>query len=260
MSIDLLIIDPQNDFVEPGHALTIPGAAQDMERLSKLIQNHSDDIDNIHVTMDTHRLMHIASPAFWLDMNGHGPKPFSTITAWDVAAKKWNARNSIYASKAYSYLQDLEVLGKTHTIWPPHCLIGTYGHAVYAGLTTALHNWELNTGNLVSYINKGEALLAEHFSAIRAEVIDKDDDRTMVNHTLLHELYGKDLWVAGEASTHCVLETLEHLIIWSKSSETKLTLLEDCTSPVPGFEKNYKEFKERNNSIRYTTTEKCGRL
>ena len=39
-SINLMIIDPQNDFCLKNGSLSVPGADKDMERLAKMIENN----------------------------------------------------------------------------------------------------------------------------------------------------------------------------------------------------------------------------
>ena len=49
--------------------------------------------------------------------------------------------------------------------------------------------------------------------------------------------------IAGEAGSHCVRATVEHLAAHLPSGKmNKLTLLTDCISPVGGFEAQQAEF------------------
>lgn len=53
----LLIVDPQVDFHEGG-SLAVSGAADDAERVARLITDHFEDIDTIVVTLDSHHVRH----------------------------------------------------------------------------------------------------------------------------------------------------------------------------------------------------------
>ena len=63
----LLIIDPQRDFheAEEGRSshdegtLAVPGAIDDSRRISEMINNNIDKIDNIYVTLDSHHVRNI---------------------------------------------------------------------------------------------------------------------------------------------------------------------------------------------------------
>ena len=69
MRLEFLIIDPQNDFSDaPGAALPAPGASADAERLAQALNRLGDRIAEIHVTLDTHQLVDIAHPIFWLSL------------------------------------------------------------------------------------------------------------------------------------------------------------------------------------------------
>ena len=85
---------------------------------------------------------------------------------------------------------------------------------------------------------KGLNRFTEHYSAVRAEVVDPDDPHTATNQRLLDVLLAADrLIVAGEALSHCVKSTVEDVVDAAASARaTRLTLLTDAMSPVAGFE------------------------
>jgi nicotinamidase-related amidase len=90
----------------------------------------------------------------------------------------------------------------------------------------------------VDYILKGTNPWTEHYSAIQADVPDPNDTGTQLNVSLIDSLQQADICaVSGEALSHCVANTLSdiahHL---GRSAMQKFILLEDTTSPVPGFE------------------------
>jgi len=58
----LLIIDPQNDFCNPGDAngtgkgsLYVDGAENDMERLALWLKKHRQAVDYVGITLDSHQ-------------------------------------------------------------------------------------------------------------------------------------------------------------------------------------------------------------
>ena len=172
--IELLIIDPQVDFCDPKRgALYVPGAEHDMQRLAKMITRLKDKLDDIHVTLDSHHLIHIAHPIFWRDSHGNHPAPFTRISRTDVEDGVWTPAVPGLYRRALEYVCKLEQHGRYElTIWPPHCLIGSPGHTVYPELFAALSEWEARFA-FVDYVTKGSNILTEHYSAVQADVPGK---------------------------------------------------------------------------------------
>ena len=249
--INLLIIDPQNDFILKDAPLHVPGAKADMYRLSAFILSHK--IDNIHVTLDSHHLLHIAHPIFWMDKAGNHPDPFTIITKYDVINEKWLTTDKKYRAWSYSYIKALGQM----CIWPPHCLIGSNGHNVVLNLFESLKLWEEKHNKAVNYIEKGSSIWTEHFGAIVAEVPRNEDMNTQINYSLINSIYDSDVtYIAGEASSHCVAKTVESLISLVPNITSKICILEDAMSPVPGFEDLHDDFfaLAKSNNIKFLTT------
>lgn len=237
MTNTLLIIDPQNDFCDPKGALSVPGATEDCERLVRMIDSLGTKLNSIHVTMDTHHVFHIAHPIFWLDRNGKQPAPYTIITSQMIADGSYHAAVPQYQHYAVDYVTTLEKTGKYNLcVWPPHCLIGSWGHDIFPDLITSLNKWEnALPGRIVDYTYKGSNVRTEHYSAIRAEVSDAADPSSRTNFTLIERLKVADnIVIAGEALSHCVANTVRDLI--TCISPDKLIVLTDASSNVPGFE------------------------
>jgi nicotinamidase-related amidase len=264
MNVQLLIVDPQNDFCTPaqelfdkqgkklkdeprarGASLYVPGANEDMQRLAAMILRLSTKLDDIHVTLDSHRMVQIFHPIFWKDAHGRHPSPFTVISVDDVEKGKWVTTNPAYARVALDYVRSLAA-NKRYVlcIWPYHCLIGTWGHSVHSDVSEALLRWEEDNFAVVDYVTKGSNITTEHYSGVRAEVIDPMDPTTMLNTELIGILNKADLIpFGGEALSHCLANTLSDVAAeFGDDNVKKLVLLEDCTSNVPGFEQLGKDF------------------
>ncbi len=263
--LHLLIIDPQNDFCDlpasylprplahlshlpqTAPALPVPGAHADMLRLAQLIEQGQQGISGISITLDTHHIQDIAHPDFWQQADGPVP-PFTTISAAQVRAGQYVPRVPREAAglqKALNYLEALETSGRYQLmIWPTHCTIGSWGHNVHADLHAACQHWQTRLLRNVNFVNKGQHPWTEHYSAIQAEVPDPQAPETGLNHALLHLLAQQDrVYIAGEAGSHCVKATTEHIIANIGAQHIgKLVLLTDCISPVSGFENAYQTF------------------
>lgn len=236
LKIHLLIIDPQVDFSDPKGSLYVPGAEKDMGRIATMIRRLKGRLDDIHVTLDSHRRVDIAHPLWWKDSAGRHPAPFTIITADDVRQGRWATHLPSYRTRSLAYLEALEAGGRyPHVIWPEHCLIGTPGHNVHPALMPALHEWEGDFA-LVDYVTKGSNPWTEHFSGVQAEVPDPADPDTQLNARLIQTLEAADLvLICGEASTHCVANTVQDIAKAFSDPKyiKKLVWLEDGCSPVP---------------------------
>ncbi len=243
--LHLLIIDPQRDFCDPDGALFVTGADRDMERLAALIDRIGDKVWDIHCTLDTHHYFDISHPVFWMDADRNHPSPFTIISRSDVENGVWRATNPQYQAYVLDYVGRLEANKRYPLcIWPPHCLIGTKGHSVTAVLADALLRWEKKQIGMVDYVTKGSNYKTEHYSAVQADVPDPSDPSTMLNSRLIRTLEEADeILLAGEALSHCLKFTVEDIAdTFDEKHIRKMVLLEDCASPVPGFEQQGKDF------------------
>jgi nicotinamidase/pyrazinamidase len=290
--IDLLIIDPQNDFMDifkdpskpyrQAAALPVVGALKDMDRLAAFITRAASRINDVHVTLDTHRLFDVSHPYWWEAVNPGSmnptavfegtrkgvfhPMPGTQFEANDVGpGKTWMPFNRTLLPRMMDYLQKLEAGGKyKHTIWPPHCLIGTWGHNVEKNVATALKFWEETQQADINYVTKGSNPFTEHFGAVEAEVPDPSDPGTQLNTNLINLLASRDvILMAGEALSHCVKSTVEGIANnFGDDNIKKLVLLEDCSSPViipgvidftPHAQKFVMEMKQRGMRVAKST-------
>jgi len=239
MKTHLLIIDPQNDFCDPKGALWVQGAEDDVVRLANMIERLSGKIDDIHVTLDSHRLIDVAHPIFWVDSKGNHPDPFTIISEDDVTAGVWTTTNPSWRSRAVDYVKALTANARYPLcIWPPHCMIGTVGHAVVPVLSDALIKWQADRFAVVDFVTKGSNIFTEHYSALMADVVDPSDPTTSINTQLLDVLQDADeILISGEALSHCVANTIRDTISsFGDEHAKKFTLLEDTCSNVAGFE------------------------
>jgi nicotinamidase/pyrazinamidase len=259
-AIHLLVIDPQNDFcdlpanylpVDPvtgqplAPALPVAGAHADMLRLARLIRAGAAAITDITVTLDSHQRRDIAHPHFWIGGDGAAVPPFTPITAAQVRAGAFRPRDPGLSARTLAYLDELEARGRyTLMVWPVHCEIGSWGHAVHADVRAAYNAWEESCLRTVAKLTKGENPWTEHYSAVQAEVPVDDDPRTQLNAALIADLDRADLvLIAGQASSHCVRATTEHIVQHLPGGRLeRLVLLTDCMSPVGGFAAQHEAF------------------
>lgn len=237
MKVHLLVIDPQNDFMDqPNAALPVTGAMDDMKRLAGLVDRIGQKLQKIHVTLDSHHMVDVAHPAFWRDVDGASPDPMTIISAEAIKDGTWTPRRPELRDYAVQYAEDLAQGGKFQLmVWPPHCLIGSWGHNIQADLSAALDRWSEARVRNVDFVTKGTNVLTEHYGALLAEVPIANDPSTQLNGRFLQMLQEADvIAVAGEASSHCVKATVEQVADnIGEEHVKKFQLLTDAMSPVP---------------------------
>lgn len=258
----LLIIDPQNDFCDLPEvlcptaadgsrlrpALPVTGAHADLQRLASLVDALGEALDEIAITLDSHHRFDVAHPAFWWRTEGASRSavdPFTPITAAQVRAGAYAPRDAAALARTLAYLDALESRGRyTLMVWPTHCVIGSWGHGIHPDVLAACSRWEERRLRTVRTVFKGDNPWTEHYSAVAAEVPDPQDPGTQLNAGLLAWIDQADeLLVAGEASSHCVRATVEHIVAHLPGGRPqRLTLLTDAMSPVSGFEAAHEAF------------------
>lgn len=263
-NLQLLVIDPQNDFCDlpaawqptdvltgqrVAPALPVPGAHADLQRLAQFIRRQGARLDAITVTLDSHQRFDIAHPGFWQTGAGADVVPFTPITAAQVRAGEFAPRDSGSLPRTLQYLDALEAQGRyTLMVWPVHCEVDSWGHGVHADVLAACGAWQLQRQRAVHNVFKGTNPWTEHYSAIEAEVPDAADESTALNTALLRQLGQADvLLIVGEASSHCVRATTEHLVqhlprLVTGWQPRRIVLLTDGMSPVAGFEAQHQAF------------------
>jgi nicotinamidase-related amidase len=267
MKATLLLIDPQNDFCDlPGAALPVPGADADMHRAAAFVRNGHASITDVVITLDTHPTVAIERTSFWQQGSGEPIPPFTEITKAAVRDRQYVPRNEALLPEVLRYLQALEAGGRYKLmVWPIHCVLGTWGHNIHSALAREIAAWEEREQRGAFKVLKGQNPMTEQYSAIRAEVPHASDPQTQTNRLLIARARPAEglLLVAGEAASHCVAATLEHLFEELSAAELgRVVILRDCMSPVPGFEAQAEEFfeKARQRGARVVTSEQARTL
>lgn len=252
LKVHLVIVDPQNDFmgnndgtplsevtkdgVTHTAALPVKGALADMRRAAAMIDRIGPKLEDIHVTLDSHHVVDVAHPGMWRDVDGKPPSPFTIIGADDIRNGIWLPKNPAFTKRLLGYTEELARKGKYLLIvWPEHCLIGSWGHAVEGTLYDALNRWARREVANIDWVVKGTNPFTEHYGGLMAEVPDPNDPSTQLNAGLIRTIQEADIvGVLGEASSHCVKETFTQLVEnIGVEHVKKLTLITDCMSPVP---------------------------
>lgn len=246
MKIHLMCIDIQNDFCDRNGSLFVPGADEDVKRTAKMIERLSKKINEITTTLDSHRIIDISHPTWFVDDHGQHPNPFTLISPADIESGKWKTSQPSARIRTLAYLKALAATNRyPHVIWPEHCLIGDEGANVHPTLSAAIHEWERTYYRMSTPVTKGSNPWTEHFSAVQAEVPDPADPMSQINRGFVEAVEEADmvLW-NGQALSHCLANTFRDTIRNFSNPDfvNKMVLLTDATSNVDTFEKLGEDF------------------
>lgn len=242
----LLIIDPQNDFVDTEGTMYVPGAEQAVKNLCRWISVNRKNIHEIVVTQDTHRSYHIGHSAFWKET----PSEFTNITSEDVRKGTYSpidkGKQENFREDVIKYLENVEKRGQTHTIWPEHCINGSWGQAFPKDLVESLNIWSLShedIGKDYKIIQKGLNPEKEMYSAFSyADGVVENKEQLILRYIRLF----KKIYIAGFAKDYCVAETVKDLVR-VHCKDTELIFLDNCMAAIDKNSKNMKIYEEAIN-------------
>lgn len=229
----LLLVDMQVDFVHEDGALSVPGAVEDARRTIEWIYQHLDRITTLAASLDSHVPIQIFSPSWWLDADGHQPQPYTPISRDDVESGQW--RPLYEPDWSREYVARLEADAKKQLmIWPYHTLIGTPGHTLTPALYEAIAYHSAARRTQPRLLNKGSIPKTEHYSIMEPEIKVPDAPLGTLNTDFLDLIGSYDkIYVAGQAKSHCVLETVTSMVrYYERPTLEKMRIIMDQTSSV----------------------------
>lgn len=234
-NLKLLLVDLQVDFCHAQGTLYVPGAEDDIRRLANFIFRYAERITDIICTLDSHLPFQIFHASWWIDEQGNHPDPLTIINLEDVEDGRW--RPVVMPEHSVQYVRQLEQQAKKKlTVWPYHVLMGGPGNALDPSLWSVVMWHALARKSQPTWLPKGRVPQSEHYSAIQPEIDIPGHPQGQKHEALLRTLEQADaIFIAGEAQSHCVLETVEDLVLEYRDRPgmlQKIYVLEDCMSPV----------------------------
>ena len=262
-SIALVLVDMQIDFIHSDGALSVPGAVDDCRRVVEWIYRHVGRISKIFLSLDSHYPLQIFFSTWWRDAAGVHPPPNTVISAADVEAGNWQPLYEAEWSR--HYVTQLETQHRKQLmIWPFHTMVGTVGHNLSPSLYEAICFHSAARQSQPVKLTKGSIPQTEHYSILEPEVKVADHPQGGLNQALLNELDEYDLvYLAGQAKSHCVLETVNSIMrALARRPERieRLRILEDGMSSVvvPGIDfdrlANEAYQRHREDGLTFTST------
>jgi nicotinamidase-related amidase len=252
----LLLVDVQKDFCFPEGSLFVAGrsgrgALDDNGRLASFLYRNLDRVTATVSTLDSHLPHHIFSPSFWIGRAGEPLAPHRTLSTAEIESGEVRPRPELAAwiaggdyawlrRQVLHYCDQLERRGRYRLyLWPPHCLIGSRGHTMVGVVQEArlFHAYARHAEASIEI--KGTSVLTEHYSVLAPEIATAHDGSPLGEGAsdLAERLMAADrLVIAGQASSHCVKNTIEDLLRWIEERDRALArrvyVLEDCMSAV----------------------------
>jgi len=231
----LLLVDPQVDFIHTDGALAVPGAVDDTRRTIEWIFRHSEQITAIAASLDSHLPAQIFYPPWWVDAAGRNPAPYTVISGDEVDRGVWQP---VYEPQwSVRYVHELETdARKQLMIWPYHTMIGTLGHTITPALYEAIAFHAAARASEPVFLHKGMIAKTEFYSMLEPEVKVVGEPQGDLNVEFLKHLMSYDrIYVAGQAKSHCVLETITSVVRHTPAKPEALSkwyVLIDCMSSV----------------------------
>jgi nicotinamidase-related amidase len=231
----LLLVDPQVDFIHQDGSLSVPGAVADTRRTIEWIFRNISELTSIAASLDSHIPTQIFYSTWWVDENGGQPAAFTPITSAEVDQQRW--RPVFERQWSLTYVHLLETSAKKELmIWPYHTMIGTPGHSVTPALYEAIAYHSAARQSRPTFLHKGSIPKTEHYSLLEPEVKVPDHPQGDLNTEFLNMLCEYDLiYVAGQAKSHCVLETVASVMRHFHDQPEEIArwrILTDCMSSV----------------------------
>ena len=234
--IAVVLVDYQYDFVAPDGSLYVPGSQEDIARFLVWFYTNAQRISSVYTSLDTHLPLQIFFSSWWRSPEtGQPPLPFTEITVEDITNNVWTPLFEQEWSIHYVHMLKQKAK-KNLMIWPYHTMQGTLGHMLSAPISEALAWYSAARNTQAMYIVKGLTTRSEFYGIFGAEIADPKDATSNLNITLLDAVMKHDrVYIAGEAKSHCVLESERQLIDHFKNQPEfmkRLHILTDCTSSV----------------------------
>jgi nicotinamidase-related amidase len=231
----LMLVDPQVDFIHEDGSLSVPGAVDDTRRTIEWIYRNLDRITDIAVSLDSHFSMQIFYPGWWVDGTGNHPEAMTPISAEDIDQGRWQP--TVEPNWSRYYVHELQSRAKkTLMIWPYHTMLGTIGHAITPALYEAITFHSEVRQSQVTHLVKGRIAKTEYYSLLEPEVkVPGEPDGTLNSAFLDHMATYDRIYFAGQAKSHCVLESIASIANYEGYQPGllgKTYLLEDATSAV----------------------------
>jgi nicotinamidase-related amidase len=204
----LLLIDVQEDFHDkattfarclenPSSGLPVVGSMNDTDRIITMLERDISCFekhgyayfDQIDLTMDSHLNIHIGHCDFWKcidDVPVQSGVVFMLNERDEIVNSNkvgeslpgtvvYEARQPFLQKWAVEYIRNMISIEKIHPlIWNTHCIRNSEGWQIEESLAKTIRKWSMTTHNPVYIHEKGENILCEMYSVMKAVIPFED--------------------------------------------------------------------------------------
>ncbi len=234
----LLLIDPQNDFTDPKGSLYVPGSEQAISNICKFI--YSRKPTDILISQDTHQKFNIGFPLFW---DKEELKPFDKIKIQDILNEKIKPTKIREEWEDDFKRQFKNYENPELTIWPYHCIEGSWGWCFPDSLVKALNDWGLYNPEHKQY----EVYKKGYIPEIESYSILTDCRFSEEFPDLLDNDYDK-IYIAGFCKDICVAESVKDLSQYDYYKD-KFVFLDNCMATLDKTSHNLKIYEDLVNNF-----------
>ncbi|MCB0336218.1 MAG: hypothetical protein KDD62_07925 [Bdellovibrionales bacterium] len=258
-------IDYADTFGHVGAELVVPNAPEDGWRFGSFVLKHARLITDTMPTFDSHFVPHIFHTPMWrYRSTGKHPDPLTAITTENYNEFEPSEYACYWVGKDRRYLEQylahyvhklaeervFHIKGEDRNrprpplvLWPLHALMGSQGYTLFPEVEEALYLHQFARGSRMLPQVKGLDKLTEAYSPFGSEVtvdhngdpVGRDSEALIASLLNYHAVI-----IGGEASSHCVAagiyDILGRILAKNRDLASKIYILEDCMSAVPGFE------------------------
>ncbi len=266
----LMGIDYADTFGHPDAELFVAGAMDDSYRFSTFLMKNLKVVTDTMLTFDSHFVPQIFHTPMWQwkTTKAH-PDPFTAITVDNYQEFEPSAHAPYWIGKDRRYLEQylayyvnklaepriFKINGEDRDrprdpliLWPLHAQMGSQGFTLFPEVEEAVMFHQFARGGRMIGQVKGLDKLTEAYSPFGSEVtvdfngdpVGRDSEK-IIQMILTYDI----IIIGGEAASHCVragiYDILRRVLAKNPALASKIYLLVDCMSPVPGYEKQAAE-------------------